>query len=106
MSEGDIQEGALALHRKSPGDQTQIFRVGNEHLYLLSCIAGPRVYFILIYLFFAFFLRGGGSGREEGFLFFVVCFFLLLLLFLLLLFRDRVSLCSSGCPGSHSVEQG
>jgi hypothetical protein len=30
---------------------------------------------------------------------------LMLLLFLLLLFQDRVSLCSPGCPGTHSVDQ-
>jgi hypothetical protein len=32
------------------------------------------------------------------------CSFLLLLLFLLF-FRDRVSLCSPGCPGTHFVDQ-
>jgi hypothetical protein len=26
-------------------------------------------------------------------------------LFLFLLFRDKVSLCSPGCPGTHSVDQ-
>jgi hypothetical protein len=30
---------------------------------------------------------------------------LLLLLLLFVLFRDRVSLCSFGCPGTHSVDQ-
>jgi hypothetical protein len=33
---------------------------------------------------------------------FSVC---LLFLFFFLLFQDRVSLCSSGCPGTHSVDQ-
>jgi hypothetical protein len=35
------------------------------------------------------------------------CFFLLfpVLFFVCLFFRDRVSLCSSGCPGTHSVDQ-
>jgi hypothetical protein len=32
-------------------------------------------------------------------------FLLLLLLFCLFVFRDRVSLCSPGCPGTHSVDQ-
>jgi hypothetical protein len=34
------------------------------------------------------------------------CFIYLLLAFLLcLFFRDRVFLCSPGCPGTHSVDQ-
>jgi hypothetical protein len=32
----------------------------------------------------------------------LVCF---LFLFCFVLFRDRVSLCSPGCPGTHSVDQ-
>uniref|UniRef100_A0A8C6I9J9 Translationally-controlled tumor protein n=1 Tax=Mus spicilegus TaxID=10103 RepID=A0A8C6I9J9_MUSSI len=32
--------------------------------------------------------------------------FLSFLFFFFLVFRDRVSLCSSGCPGTHSVDQG
>ena len=39
------------------------------------------------------------------FLFCFVFVVLLLLLLLLLLFRDRVSLYSPGCPGTHSVDQ-
>jgi hypothetical protein len=35
---------------------------------------------------------GGGGGG-------------ILFLFLILIFKDRVSLCSPGCPGTHSVEQ-
>jgi hypothetical protein len=35
----------------------------------------------------------------EFFLFFVFCFFFFFV------FRDRVSLCSPGCPGTHSVEK-
>jgi hypothetical protein len=31
--------------------------------------------------------------------------FVCLFLFLLLFFRDKVSLCSPGCPGTHSVDQ-
>jgi hypothetical protein len=30
---------------------------------------------------------------------------LVLLLFLFLFFQDKVSLCSPGCPGTHSVDQ-
>jgi hypothetical protein len=39
---------------------------------------------------------------------FVCCLFLgflVLALVLVLVFRDRVSLCSPGCPGTHSVDQ-
>jgi hypothetical protein len=36
------------------------------------------------------------------FVFFCFVLFLLLLFFV---FRDRVSLCSPGCPGTHSVDQ-
>jgi hypothetical protein len=32
-------------------------------------------------------------------------FLFLFLFFLFLFFRDRVSLCSSGCPGTHFVDQ-
>jgi hypothetical protein len=35
---------------------------------------------------------------DELFLFFVFCF-------VVFVFRDRVSLCSPGCPGTHSVDQ-
>jgi hypothetical protein len=36
----------------------------------------------------------------------VFCFvFFGLFLFLFLFFRDRVSLCSPGCPGTHFVDQ-
>jgi hypothetical protein len=39
-------------------------------------------------------------------LFFVFCFLLLLfLVFGVLVFRDRVSLYSPGCPGTHFVDQ-
>jgi hypothetical protein len=37
-----------------------------------------------------------------GLVFFVFCFFVC---FLFWFFRDRVSLCSPGCPGTHSVDQ-
>jgi hypothetical protein len=36
--------------------------------------------------------------------FFFVCLFLVFC-FLFLVFRDRVSLCSPGCPGTHFVDQ-
>jgi hypothetical protein len=32
-------------------------------------------------------------------------FFVFLFLFFFLVFRDRVSLCRSGCPGTHFVDQ-
>ena len=35
-------------------------------------------------------------------LFFFVCLFVCFILFC---FQDRVSLCSPGCPGAHSVDQ-
>jgi hypothetical protein len=39
-------------------------------------------------------------------LFFFVCFFgFFVFCFFFLVFRDRVSLCSPGCPGTHSVDQ-
>ena len=39
-----------------------------------------------------------------AFLFLFVCF-VLLFVCLFYFFRDRVSLCSLGCPGTHSVDQ-
>jgi hypothetical protein len=45
----------------------------------------------------------GPIRQEEGFLF--VCLFVCLFWFLVLVFRDRVSLCSPGCPGTHFVDQ-
>jgi hypothetical protein len=36
---------------------------------------------------------------------FMVCLFVCLFVFIFLVFRDRVSLCSPGCPGTHSVDQ-
>jgi hypothetical protein len=38
-------------------------------------------------------------------LFVCFCFFVVFCLFLFLFFWDRVSLCSPGCPGTHSVDQ-
>jgi hypothetical protein len=40
---------------------------------------------------------------QVGFGSLFACLFLFLFLFLF--FRDRVSLCSPGCPGAHSVDQ-
>jgi hypothetical protein len=37
--------------------------------------------------------------------FMLFSFFLLLFSFFLLVFRDRVSLCRPGCPGTHFVDQ-
>ena len=39
------------------------------------------------------------KGRE------LFCFILLLVFLFVLVFGDRVSLCSPGCPGTHSVDQ-
>ena len=36
---------------------------------------------------------------------FFVCLFFVLFCFVFLVFRDRVSLCSPGCPGTDSVDQ-
>jgi hypothetical protein len=36
---------------------------------------------------------------------FSILFFFFFFFFLVLVFRDRVSLCSRGCPGTHSVDQ-
>jgi hypothetical protein len=40
--------------------------------------------------------RLGGKEKESS------CLFIVLFCFV---FRDRVSLCSPGCPGTHSVDQ-
>jgi hypothetical protein len=37
--------------------------------------------------------------------YFIYLFFCFLGVFLVFFFQDRVSLCSSGCPGTHSVDQ-
>jgi hypothetical protein len=51
------------------------------------------VWFFYFYLFIWFFV--------------LFCFVLVVALFcfVLLIFRDRVSLCSPGCPGTHFVDQ-
>ena len=36
---------------------------------------------------------------------FVVCFWVFCLFVCFLVFRDRVSLCNPGCPGTHTVDQ-
>jgi hypothetical protein len=41
----------------------------------------------------------------EAFSLFCFCFCFVLFLFLFFVFRDRVFLCSPGCPGTHSVDQ-
>jgi hypothetical protein len=41
------------------------------------------------------------GGRKTTFF----SFFLFIYLFIYLFFRDRVSLCHPGCPGTHSVDQ-
>ena len=42
---------------------------------------------------------------ELAMQFFFVCLFVCFLFFCFVFFRDRVSLCSPGCPGTHSVDQ-
>jgi hypothetical protein len=39
------------------------------------------------------------ANRRRFFWFFVFC------LFVCFVFQDRISLCSPGCPGTHSVDQ-
>jgi hypothetical protein len=39
------------------------------------------------------------------FLFLLFCFVLFCLFFVFCFFQDTVSLCSPGCPGTHSVDQ-
>jgi hypothetical protein len=34
-----------------------------------------------------------------------VLFFVMVIYLFILFFRDRISLCSPGCPGTHSVDQ-
>jgi hypothetical protein len=45
------------------------------------------------------------SGRVFVCLFVLSVFGFVFCLFIFLFFRDRVSLCSPGCPGTHSVDQ-
>jgi hypothetical protein len=49
-----------------------------------------------------FFVRLVGWGFLFCFVFFLLFF---VCLFFVFVFRDRVSLCSPGCPGTHSVDQ-
>jgi hypothetical protein len=50
--------------------------------------------------------NSGPFRRAASTLFFCWFFFFFVCLFVLFLFfRDRVSLCSPGCPGTHSVDQ-
>ena len=37
---------------------------------------------------------------------YILDIFIFLLLLVVVVFRDRVSLCSPDCPGTHSVDQG
>jgi hypothetical protein len=67
----------------------------------------PSVYILwnslsrfFVCLFFVVFWRG-----LFLFLVFGCWFFVLFFVFLFLVFQDRVSLCSPGCPGTHSVHQ-
>ena len=51
-------------------------------------------------------VREAGSPRADSFVFVGVwSFFCFCFCFLFFLFQDRVSLCSPGCPGIHSVVQ-
>lgn len=40
-SEGNFWESVFSLHRLGPGNQTQVIRPGDKHLYLLRHLAGP-----------------------------------------------------------------
>jgi hypothetical protein len=44
-------------------------------------------------------------GQEEHWLLSLLRTHLFFFFFFFLVFRDRVSLCSLGCPGTHSVDQ-
>jgi hypothetical protein len=62
---------------------------------LCVCVLGFLVWFGLVFGFFF-----------PWFFFFVCLFVFVLFLFVcLFVFRDRVSLCSPGCPGTHYVDQ-
>jgi hypothetical protein len=65
--------------------------LGYEDAFLCRSV-GPDLLFVCFVFVFVFFLF-------YVFLFF--CFFVFFFFFL----RDRVSLCSPGCPGTHSVDQ-
>jgi hypothetical protein len=54
------------------------------------------IFLFFFFFFFFFFSFFSFPFLSSFFLFFSVCLFL---------FRDRVSLCSSGCPGTHFVDQ-
>jgi hypothetical protein len=45
------------------------------------------------------------SSHVFLFIFYFIITFLFVYLFVFAFFRDRVSLCSSGCPGTHFVDQ-
>jgi hypothetical protein len=56
----------------------------------------PKFFFFACFSFFLLFFL---------FWFVLVCFGFVLFCFVLFCFRDRVSLYSPGCPGTHSVDQ-
>ena len=48
------------------------------------------------------------SSKSKSVLFFcfvLFCLFCFVLVFWIWIFRDRISLCSPGCPGTHSLDQ-
>jgi hypothetical protein len=73
----------LAQHASSPGSHSQCINQAQWHTLIIPALSG-------------------GRGRQTRILsgFFFVFFFVFFWFS-----RDRVSLCSPGCPGTHSVDQ-
>jgi hypothetical protein len=81
-------------------------------LHSFSSAIFQKVFFSLFFfsfLFFSFlffsFLFFSFSFLFFSFLFFSFLFLTFLFFSFLFFFQDRVSLCSPGCPGTHSVDQ-
>jgi hypothetical protein len=90
--------------RKDFNTLTQLEQVQSIQLKYNIKYYGRKSHFCCWVFGFFFYLY---YGRKHILLLLLV--FLLLLfcsvLFLFLFFQDRVSLCSPGCPGTHSVDQ-
>lgn len=52
MSEDTSRSSVLFFCQVSPGDSTQVFRLGDECLHLLSCLPNPVALFIFNLLLF------------------------------------------------------
>jgi hypothetical protein len=79
----NLQEVVLFFHHVGPQDQAEV----------ASLVASIFPFWAILLI-----LQGG-----VGVVLF--CFCLFGFGFWFLVFRDRVSLCSPGCPGTHSVDQ-